>query len=41
MRNLLPTNVLLLHFFVAEEMKSREMKKKQPEPCFVHVMVSK
>jgi hypothetical protein len=41
MRNLLPTNALLLHFFVAEEMKSREMRKKQQEPCFVHVMVLK
>jgi hypothetical protein len=34
---------ILLHFFVAKEMKSRERmrNKKQQEPCFVHVMVSK
>ncbi len=28
-----------LNFFVAKEMKRREMRTKQQEPCIVHVML--
>ena len=39
MRSLNPMNASL-HFFVAKEIKRREMKPKQQEPCIVQVMLS-
>jgi hypothetical protein len=39
MRSLFPMNASL-HFFVAKEIKRREMKSKQQEPCIMQVMLS-
>jgi hypothetical protein len=39
MRNLFIMNASL-HFCVAKEMKRREMRTKEQEPCIAHVMLS-
>jgi hypothetical protein len=39
MKSLFPMNASL-HFCVAKEIKRREMKPKQQEPCIMQVMLS-
>jgi hypothetical protein len=39
MKSLFPMNASL-HFFVAKEIKRREMKPKQKEPCILQGMLS-